>query len=163
MTTRLEKYISLFCYSQVAVKALQDAKPRPPLVQRRQKPLNDTFTHQSAVLFWVPGYPGIRGKDRADKLAKEESGHQVVWSELALGFWSQNIKQNIKCWINNQYMKMWQGFRSTWRNTRVQIPVAKTRLLSFKGTQSTVVTSFWTGVTPVSTSLSNEVDWQCGV
>jgi len=45
----------------------------------------------------------------------------------------------------------------------VHSPALKTRLLSFNGTQSTVVTGFWTAITTVSTTLHNGADWQCSV
>ena len=101
MNSRPEQCSSIFSDSQLALKALQAAKTPSPLVQRHQKASNDISTHQSVRLFWVPRHPGIHGYDSGDELAMEGSVHQFVWSEPALGFWSQNINKNIKCCLDN--------------------------------------------------------------
>jgi ribonuclease HI len=73
MNARPEKYISIFSDSHAGLKALQAVKTPSQLVQRHKKPLNVIFTHQSVVLFWVPGHSGLSGKDSAGKLEMEGS------------------------------------------------------------------------------------------
>jgi len=55
---RLEKYVSICCDSQVALKALQAAK-LSPLVHQCQKALNDISTQHTVGLYWVPRHAGV--------------------------------------------------------------------------------------------------------
>ena len=54
-----EKYISISCDSQAALKELQAAKTTPPLVQQCQQALNDISTRHAVGLYWVPGHAGV--------------------------------------------------------------------------------------------------------
>jgi ribonuclease HI len=66
---RLEKYFSICCGSQAALKALQAVKTTSPLVHQCQKALNDISARHVVGLYWVPGHAGVRGNEIADGLA----------------------------------------------------------------------------------------------
>jgi ribonuclease HI len=106
---RSEKYISICSDSQAALKALQAAKTKSPLVWQCQRVLNDISTYHSVGLFWVPGHYGIRGNEIADELARGGSIHHFVGPEPALGISRQSIKKKIQCWLDKQHMTLWQG------------------------------------------------------
>jgi len=88
---RPEKYVSICCDSQVAMKALHAAK-MPPLVHQCQKALNDTSTQHTMGLYWVPGHAGVRGNEISDKLARCSSIQKCIGPELSLGVSRQNIR-----------------------------------------------------------------------
>ena len=64
-----------------------------PLVQECQRTLIDISTRHSVGLFWVPELSRVRGSDIADELAREETVHQFVLPEPALGVSRQNIRK----------------------------------------------------------------------
>jgi len=66
MNVRPEKYVSICPDSQVALKALQAAKTMSPLVQQRQKMLNDIANRHTVGLYWVPGHVRVRGNKIAN-------------------------------------------------------------------------------------------------
>jgi len=70
---RPEKYVSICCDSQVALKALHAVKTTSPLVQQCQKALNDISTRHTVGLYWVPGHARVHGNEMADKLARGDS------------------------------------------------------------------------------------------
>jgi ribonuclease HI len=83
---RLEKYVSVCSDSRAALKALQAAKTTSPLVRQCQKALNDISNRHAVWLYWVPGHAGVRGKEIADKLAKDGSVQRFVGPEPFFGF-----------------------------------------------------------------------------
>jgi hypothetical protein len=119
------------------------------LVQHCQKAMEDISTQHAVGLFCVPGHSGVRGNEIADKLARDRTVHDVVGPEPALGVSGQNIRNEIKRWLDNQRMVMWRILVSTQRQARKIIsgpsPAAKTRSLSFNRTHSRVVTGLLTG------------------
>jgi len=66
-----------------------------------------------------------------------------------LGVSRQNIRRKIKCLLDNQHLARRQGLSSTQRLAEELIlgpgPGAKTRLLSFNGTQSRIVIGLLAG------------------
>jgi ribonuclease HI len=78
---RSEKYISICSDSQAALKALQAAKTKSPLVRHCQRALNDISIYHSVGLFWVPGQSGICGNKIANELARQRSVYQFVGLE----------------------------------------------------------------------------------
>jgi hypothetical protein len=132
------EYISISSDSQETLKALKAAKTSP-LVWHFQRALNENFTHHSVGLIWVPGHSGICGNEIADELAGESYVHQVVEPEPALG-----VSRQIKCWLTNQHIALWQGLTSTQTQTEQLVwgPnfAPKTRLFYFNRIQCRVVT-----------------------
>jgi len=65
------------------------------------------------------------------------------------GVSTQNIKNKIKCWVDNQHLATWHGPSSTWRQAWKLIsgpsPTIKTRLLTFNRTHSRAVIGLPTG------------------
>ena len=143
-----EKYVSIRSDSQAALKCLQAAKTTSPLVQQCQKALNISTQH-SVRLFQVTGHSQVHGNETADELPSRGTVHQFAGSEPGLDVSRQNIRKNIKCWMDNQHMAMWQGLSSThrqaWNLISGPSPTVKTRPLSFNRMQSTVVTGLLTG------------------
>jgi hypothetical protein len=96
------------------------------------------------------------GNEIADKLAREDTIHQFLGPEPAVGISRRSIR-NIKRWMDNQDMAMWRGLISNQRHARKlisgYIPTANTRLLSFKRTQSRVVTGLLVGSNTLRRSL----------
>jgi hypothetical protein len=80
--------------------------------------------------------------------SQQRAAHQFVRPEPTLGTSKQNIRQQIKRWMANPHMVMWRDF-ITHRRVRklVSNPTlnAKTRLLSFNGSQFRAVTGLLTG------------------
>jgi hypothetical protein len=105
----------VFALSQGALEALEAVKITSPLVQQCQKAVNDILTKHSVGLFWVPGHSRVCGNEIANKLARDGTVHQFVGRELALGISRQNIRKEIKYWMDNQHMAMWRGLISTQR------------------------------------------------
>ena len=109
---RPEKYVSICCDSQAALKALQAARTTSPLEQQYQKALNHISTQCTVGLYWVLGHARIRGNETADKLAIDGSVQKFIGPELSLGVSKKNIRK-IKCWLDNQHSARWQGLGST--------------------------------------------------
>jgi ribonuclease HI len=103
---RPEKYVSICCDSQVALKALQAAK-MSPLVHQCQKALNDISTQHTVGLYWVPGHAGVQGNEISNRLARGVSIQKCIRPEPSLGVSRQNIRNKIKCWVDNQHLAMW--------------------------------------------------------
>ena len=66
-----EKKIVIFSHSLSALQAVRKLKTDHPLLIQIQEPLHKINTDQNEIVFmWVPGH-GIRGKEAADRAAKE--------------------------------------------------------------------------------------------
>ena len=137
-----EKNISICSDSQEALKALQAARTMSPLVQQCQKALNISTWH-TVGLHWVPGHARVQGNEIANKLARDSYVQKFVGPEPYLGVSRQSIGRKIKCWMDNHHLTRWRDLSSTQEQAQELIlgpsPTAKTRLLSFNGTQSRVV------------------------
>jgi len=83
---RPEKYVSIFSDSQVALKALQAAKTKSPLLQDCQEALNDGCTWQVVGLYCVPGHVEVQGNENTDKLARDDYFQKFVGPELSFRF-----------------------------------------------------------------------------
>jgi ribonuclease HI len=101
---RPEKYVSICCDSQAALRALQAAKTTSPLARQCQKALNNISIRHDVGLYWVPGHAGLRGNEIADKLAREGSVQWFVGPEPFLGFSKQNIRRKTKRWMEKQHL-----------------------------------------------------------
>jgi len=88
-----EKYMSICSDNQVALKALQAAKTRSPLVRQCQQVLNDISAQHAVRLYWVPGHAGVRGNEIADGLARSGSGQWFIGPEPCFGVSRQNIRR----------------------------------------------------------------------
>ena len=101
------------------------------------------------ALYWVPGHAGVQRNEIANRLAKNGSVQKFVRTELSLGVSTQNIKKQIKCWVDNQHLAMWRDPSSIQRQARKLISgpslTTKTRLLTFNRPQSRVVIGLLTG------------------
>jgi hypothetical protein len=86
---------------------------------------------------------GVRGKEIADKLARDGSVQKFVGLEPSLGLFKQSVRSKIRRWLDNQHWPRWRVLGSTHRQARELIlgpsPSAKSRLLTFNRTQSSVV------------------------
>jgi hypothetical protein len=49
----------------------------------------------------------------ANKFARGGKFLQFFGPELALGVSRQNIREKIKCWVDNQHMTLWWGLITT--------------------------------------------------
>ena len=100
-------------------------------------------------LYWVPGLAGVRGNEIADKFARDGSVPKFVGHEPSLGLSTENIRRQIKCWLDNQHLAKWRCLSSVQRQARKMIsgPISttKTRFLYFNGIQSKVVIGLHTG------------------
>ena len=100
-------------------------------------------------LYWVPGLARARGNEIADKFARDGFVQKFVGPESSLGVSTENIRRQIKCWMNNQHLAKWRCLSSTQRQARKLIsgPISttKTRFLSFIRIQSRVVIGLHTG------------------
>jgi ribonuclease HI len=106
MNVRPEKYVSICCDSQAALKAIQAAKTTSPLVQQCQKALNISTRH-TVGMYWVPGHAGVQGNEITDKLARYGSLQNFVGPQPFLGVSRQNIRRKIKYWMDNQHLTWW--------------------------------------------------------
>jgi len=100
-------------------------------------------------LYWVPRHAGVRGNEKADKLARSRSVQRFVGPEPFLGVSRQNIRRKMKRWMEKQHLELWCGPCSTQRQDRELISgpdlATEARLLSFNRTQSRVVIGLLTG------------------
>jgi hypothetical protein len=62
--------------------------------------LNDITIQYTAGLYCVPGHAGLQGNDISDKLPRGGSIQKFIGPE---GVSRQNIKNQIKCWVDNQH------------------------------------------------------------
>jgi len=83
-----------------------------PLGQQCQKVLKDIFTQHTGGLYWVPGHAGVWGNVITDKLARNFSVQNFVGPEPSLGVTRQNIRRQIKRWLDNENFARWRGFGS---------------------------------------------------
>ena len=100
-------------------------------------------------LFWVHGHTGVRGKEIADKLARDCAVLRFMGPEPALGVSRQDTRRRIRCWLDNQHWASWRGFGDSQREAQELISGpclgVQARLLSFNRIQSRVVTGLLTG------------------
>jgi len=61
----------------------------------------------------IPGHPGIRANEIADKFARDGYVTRFVGPESFLGVSRQNIKRKIKRWMENQHLVLWRGPSTT--------------------------------------------------
>jgi len=143
-----EKYVSICSDSQVALKALQDAKTSP-LVCQCQQALNDISAQHAVKLYWVPGHARVRENEIADRLARSGSGKWFIGPEPCFGVSRQNIRKKMKRWMKNQHLALWRGPYSAQRQAREFISgpdlATGARLLSFNTTQTRAVIGLLTG------------------
>jgi hypothetical protein len=62
-----------------------------------------------AVLYWVPGHTGVRENEIAYKPARDGSVQRFVGPEPFLGGSRQNIRREMKCWMEKQHLALWHG------------------------------------------------------
>jgi ribonuclease HI len=101
---RPEKYVSICCDRQAALKVLQAAKTTSRLVRQWQKALNDTSTWHDEGLYWVPGHARLRGNEIADKLIRDGSVQQFDGPEPFLWMSRQNIRRKMRRWMEKQHL-----------------------------------------------------------
>jgi len=65
--------------------------------------VNDISTRHTVGLYWVPGPAGVRGYETADKFTKGGSVQKFIGAEPSLGVSRQNIKDEIKRWVEKQH------------------------------------------------------------
>jgi hypothetical protein len=97
MKSTSEKYICICSDSQAALKTLGAAKTTSPFVCQRQTALNDTSTHYSVGLIWVPAHAHeyVEIKLSMNSQGRAESAHQFIGSEAALGISWQDITEKF--------------------------------------------------------------------
>jgi hypothetical protein len=112
------------------------------------KALNDIYpTHCGDVL--GPWTCGGTSNEITEKLTRGGSVHKFVGPEPSLGVSRQNINNKMKLWVDNQHLIIWSGPCSTQIQAEEFISgpsvATKARLLSFKRTQSGVITGLHIG------------------
>jgi hypothetical protein len=141
--------VSICSDSQMALKALQAVRTMSSLVYQCQKALNDISTQYVVGLYWVPGHAGVRGNEPADELARSGSVLGFLGPEPALRASRRDIQKRLSRWLINQHWARWCDPDNTHRQAREIISGpslgAKAKFLSFKRTQSRVVTGLLTG------------------
>ena len=75
----------------------------------------NSSTWHTVGLYLVPGHAGVQGNKIADKLKRGGSAQKFVEPELSLGVSRHNMRNKIKCWVDNQHLAMWCGPGSTQR------------------------------------------------
>jgi len=99
--------------------------------------------------YWVPGHAGVRGSEIAIRLARDGSVQKFVGPEPFLWVSRQNIRRNIKPWMEHQHLVLWGCPYSTQRQARELISgpdlAARARLLSCNRTQPKVGIGPFTG------------------
>jgi hypothetical protein len=60
------------------------------------------------TLVWVPGHCGIRGNEKAEKLARQASAMPITCPKPALGIPKCLARQAIRTWIINQHHRTWK-------------------------------------------------------
>jgi len=98
--------------NQAALKAIQAARTSP-LVQQRQKALNDITTRQAVGQYWVPRHAGEQGNEITDELTRGGAALKIVGPEPALGVCRQDMRSRIRCWLVNQHWVRWRGLGNT--------------------------------------------------
>jgi hypothetical protein len=146
---RPEKYVSICCDSQEALKELQASKTTSPLVRQCQKALNDISTWHAVGLYWVPEHAGVRGNEIADRLARDGSVQRFVGPEPFLGVSRQNIRRKMKHWMEKRHLALCRVPCSTKRQAQELISgpdlATRAQLLSFNRTQTRIVIGLLTG------------------
>jgi hypothetical protein len=142
-------------FREAALKELQAAKTTPALLRQCQKALNDTSARHAVGQYWVPGHAGVRGNEIADKLARDGSVQRFDGPEPFLGVSRENIRKEIKHWMENQHLVLWRVPCSTQRRARELIsgPDLATRV--FNRTQSRDVIGLLTGHNTLRRQLCN--------
>jgi hypothetical protein len=114
-----------------------------PLTQITPSVLVLNSTRHTMGLYWVPGHARVRGNEIADKLARDGSVQRLVGPETFFGVSRQNIRRNMKCWMENQHLVLWRGPCSTQGQAQKLISgpdlATGARLLFFNRTQSRVI------------------------
>ena len=109
--------------------------PSATMVRQCQKALNDISTRHTVGLYWVPGHAVVWGNEITDKLVRDSSVQRFVGPEPFLGVSRQNIRRNIKCWMEKQHLVLWCGPCGTRRQARELISdpdlATRVQLLSF--------------------------------
>jgi len=101
--------VERYCSVKVALKALQAAKTTSPMIRQCQKALNGISTQHTVGLYWVPRHAGVQGNEIADKLAGDGSVQRFAGPEPFLEVSRQNIRREIKHWMENQHLVLWHG------------------------------------------------------
>jgi hypothetical protein len=100
-------------------------------------------------LFWVSGHTGVRGNEIADRLARSGSGQRFTGPEPFLGVSRQNIRRQMKSWVEKQHLALWHGpcgtQRQAWELISGPNLAIGAQLLSFNRTQSRAVIGLLTG------------------
>ena len=159
---------------KAAVKELQANKTTSPLVQQRQRALNDICTCHIVRLYWVPGHARLHGNEIANKLARDSSTQQFIGPETSVGVSRQNINNKIKHWVDNQQLARWHGAYSSQRERlenwfQALAPLQRHNYCPWNRTQSRVVTCLLNGhntvrrhVYVMGLSSNNRICRKCG-
>uniref|UniRef100_A0ABD2WBT4 RNase H type-1 domain-containing protein n=1 Tax=Trichogramma kaykai TaxID=54128 RepID=A0ABD2WBT4_9HYME len=103
------KRISICSDSQAALRALDSRTVTSRLVWECKKALGALAAKNKVRLMWVPGHMGIRGNEKADRLANLGSRNIPEGPEQIMGLAKSQIRRTIMEWTEGKHKEWWSA------------------------------------------------------
>lgn len=97
------KRIYICSDSQAALKALELRRTNSHLVSECKETLQQLPSLNRVTLIWVLGHEGIAGNERADELARRESGTPLQAPGSAVGVAGRQMKMKVAEWVDRRH------------------------------------------------------------